>query len=191
MPSAKLKELARKDKPYRGFLEAIPREQLMDALGTATDQRFTLMLSCMMDPAYKQNSLVNLAKKFNISMTDFLKHIRDYQQGEGLGRMMLHFPDVMEDAAIDAKAKLVLCKRCEGEGSKDGKECGACDGSGRVRRPGDKEARRFVGEATGITGRKGPLVAQQFNIGGGDSLEDTVAITEKLLKGRTIDVEAG
>lgn len=77
----------------------------------------------------------------------------------------------------------IRCKTCEGKGKVSVGECLKCGGTGKIRVVGDEAARKLLMEATGQTGKKGPLVAQQFNLTAGtQSLEDMIAATDRILK---------
>lgn len=52
--------------------------------------------------------------------------------------------------------------------------CFTCDGKGTVRIIGDADSRKLLFEATGLTGKHGPLIVQQNNFGGAQSMEDSV-----------------
>jgi hypothetical protein len=57
-------------------------------------------------------------------------------------------------------------------------KCLVCDGVGTLRKVGDADSRKILFETMGLTGRKGPLVVQQFNTG---SMEDTVGAAHDVL----------
>src|SRR5207247_1366485 len=73
-------------------------------------------------------------------------------------------PEVIEGAVTDAAPSFVPCDECKGQ---DSEHCWQCRGAGQIRRPGDERKLAFVGEAVGMTSKRGPAVQinQQFNAG--------------------------
>jgi DnaJ-class molecular chaperone len=85
--------------------------------------------------------------------------------------MSKHMPKVLEDTAIDAKSRFDVCRTCRGTGEIiDGKKdtyvkCWKCSGKGKIRKPGDTDARKLVFESAGLTNKSRPAV--NVNVGAG------------------------
>jgi hypothetical protein len=115
-------------------------------------------------------------RKFNISLHEAQCLYTDHMRYQGLLRMSSQVPQVMADVAEDAKSRMRVCPRCDGEkvvestrGNKRGRRvCPDCKGTGEVRVIGDKHARDLVFESMKLTGQKGPLVAINQDFGSRD-----------------------
>lgn len=59
--------------------------------------------------------------------------------------------------------------------------CLTCDGSGTLRKIGDPDARKLLFDTLKLTGQKGPLVAQQFNMPGGTAPDEAVETVSQVL----------
>jgi hypothetical protein len=94
-----------------------------------------------------------------------------------------YLPRVMEDTCEDALA--CTCSDCGGTGRKKRRNsiwsCPTCRGTGKVRQHGSIENRKLVFESAGLTGKRAPLVAQQFNVGELESLEETLKWAREIL----------
>ena len=170
----------------------VPRSELASALSSQSDQRFILLVQRLLDPDYSKHKLSTLCRSLDLNIRDMVEGFRDAKILEGWLRASLHLPDVMEDVAIDAKSRQVVCARCEGSGKifrgkgDDAEQvnCPECSGDGQVRKSGDKDARNLMFESIGLTGKRGPLIAQQFNtLDGTESLETLMKATQPLLGG--------
>src|SRR5690242_20993399 len=144
-------ERAREDKSLRTFLETFPRETVAQFCRTSPDPRIQKMWMMMCNPAFRTHTLSTLARNLDITFKEFVDAFRDIQQMQGVARLMLHAPDVLEDTAIDAKSRMVACTECRGTGeiadeviqqSEDGETtvhstrvCPFCDGEKKVRKP--------------------------------------------------------
>lgn len=182
------------------------RRELSDALvaSGSNDPRMITLANMLLDPACRTTSPGVMLQKLQIRYADVAKVFSEHKRAEGLIRMARHYPDVMEDVAIDSKSREVTCTACggfgklivkvEGVGPED-RPCAQCDGHGAVRIMGDAANRKLLMEAAGLIGQKGPLVdARKLQIGGdGESLEDTLrAITrprQQALPAQTVSVE--
>lgn len=206
----------RKDKIFRRLEKSVPRVEMEAALAAAPSEKAHALLERMLDPAFRTHSLPKLAKDVGLRYTDVLKLIRDFRMDEGLLRMTGHLPQVMEDVAIDAKSRMVKCPACKGDGrivlteqvedpqsekkrlivvpklDEEGavvtEHCYTCDGSGELRQTGDADARKLLFESLKLTGQRGPLVAQQFNLGAGSAVEDDISQAQDVLDAEVVDV---
>ncbi len=180
---------ARKNPVLRRLADAIGRETLMQALELADDQRLRTLADMLADPAYSRCTFAKLCEKASVRMTEVVDAFRRYKLDEGVVAMYQHLPEVMEDTAQDAKSRSETCGRCKGEGKiaqddSSATDCPQCAGTGIMRVPGDADSRKLVFETAGLVGRRGLMLAQQFNIGdGGFSVESLITQGEKLIGG--------
>lgn len=86
--------------------------------------------------------------------------------------------EIVED---EKSKRSVVMHKLDPDGAPMWERCLVCDGVGTLRKVGDAKSRELLFETMGLTGRKGPLVVQQFNQGGGASMEDTVASARDVL----------
>jgi hypothetical protein len=207
----------RKDKVFRRLEASVPREEWLAACESSTDERATMLLARLMDPAYRKHSLPTLAKEVGLTYPQVLKMVTQHRLDQGLLRMSAHVPQVLEDVAIDSLSKDVTCGACRGfkvddvavvavtegvldpetkrtvivqklddEGRPVWERCLVCDGAGTLRKVGDKAARELMFETLQLTGKRGPMIAQQFINAGGQSVEDALDTVASVL-----DVKAG
>ena len=165
-----------RDIPALRFWDTIDREQFELAL--SENDKYAAFLGALHDPNYSRCSFPTLLRKFNISLHEAQALYTDHMRYQGLLRMSSQLPQVMADVAEDAKSRMRVCPRCDGEkvveptrGNKRGRRvCPDCKGTGEIRMIGDRHARDLVFESMKLTGQKGPLVSinQDFRSGGTD-----------------------
>jgi hypothetical protein len=177
-------------KAVNQLFDQLGRDQVLATLDFSDDPKAQQLMALLVDPR-------NAHEKFNT-----------LSRQEGLFRLNQALPDVMEDVAKDSRNQIVPCTHCNEERYirktekvrnpdwvKGGDEekwietdrmvlCPACYGRGEVELRGSKDARNLMMESLGLTGQKGPLIAQQINIGGASSHEDEVRLHQKLLESR-------
>ena len=158
---------ARKDTILRR-LEASIGEELPTTLHHSGDPRAMRLLELLMDPAYSRHSFAKLCERAGVGMVELVDLFRRYKLDLGILKMSKHVPAVLEDTAIDAKASMVCCKRCDGLGYVSGEDeirnCPACEGTGKLRQPGNPHARQVVFRANGLTAT-GPHVTVPSTVG--------------------------
>lgn len=153
---------------FRQLEESLPREELYGSLAAAADPRCATLLALLTDRELGKMTLPTLARRAGLAYAELLRLITAYRLDRGLLAMSAHVPQVLEDAAIDAKAKLVPCRQCQGTGKlasesikqTDGEitvgvetDCWVCEGTGKIRKSGDSDARELVFETLGLTGK--------------------------------------
>lgn len=160
----------------------------------AEDPKMQAFVQLLTDATRQNTGIARLAEQCGLSFQAVMDGFRRAKLGEGTLRMFHHVPEVMEQVAQDAKAKMVTCPKCDGlrvvpqrdimgqvvmeavEGKPQpvGRECPTCKGAGEVEKSGDPDARKLVFETAGLIGKRGPMVVQQFNsLDGSESPEDT------------------
>lgn len=184
------KMLRNSDALLKRMGEFIPRDDLASALSRASDDaRIAALAVRLIDPNFATTKLTKLANDLGLRYTDVVDGFRRAKLDEGMLRMFIRVPDILEDIAEDARTKIDACPRCDGEGEihKRGKSvtCPQCKGVGELRTPGDNEARRLTLEAAGIIGKRGGF-AQQINIGTVGGLEDVLRSGQQALAAPTV-----
>jgi len=176
------------------FMEKIRREgfgdRFFDFISNRSEKRFKLLLTALKDKQYKSVPLPSLCKASGIDMTELERSWIDFNRQRGLVRMASQLPDVMDDVAVDARSVVVKCRNCDGLGRLENQpefpECPICDGSGKVRRIGDKHSRELLFDTMKLTSKE-PLV----NINNNFSLESIVGDASKILRSNSevIDIQ--
>lgn len=137
------------------------REGLAAAAALSANPKCEILLSLLADPVYSRWGIKRLAAKVGLRPSELLDLFRDRKWIETTLAIHEELPEVVRDAVKDARASTIPCSDCQGTGrKKDETPCKMCD-NGRVRKPGDNAKLAFIGEAAGITGKKGPMF--QFN----------------------------
>lgn len=170
---------ARRDVYLRRLEKRIPRGEMASALAHLHDNaKLQEFVAALTNPLFRKWTMASLAYRAGLTLHDLADAFRRVKLDEGLIRMYKHFPAAAEDVARDARSRRVYCQRCDGLGKlgegKSERICPQCKGKCEVRVPGDADARKALLEAAGLIGRRGPLVAQQFNFSDGDALEDVM-----------------
>jgi hypothetical protein len=182
----------RKDKVFRRLEASVPREEWLASCEASSDERAQALLARLLDPSCRKHSLPQLAKEVGLTYPQVLKLVTNYRLDQGLLRMSAHVPQVLEDVAIDSESKLIACPACQGSGQletvdrktgeiTDTKACWSCDATGKLRKVGDADSRKLMLETLGLTGRRGPMIAQQFINAGGQSVEDALDTVASVL----------
>jgi len=146
------------------------REGLLSAALASSSPKAAELVKILLDKNHENWGTKAMALKAGLTTEEVVVMFEDQKRLES--RLALHeaLPQVVADAAQDAKASEVPCEHCKtSKMDENGALCYVCGGKGYVRRPGDKEKLAFVGEAAGITGKKSPFVQvnTQVNAGGG------------------------
>lgn len=176
------------DRPMQRFIDLVDETEFSAALTASGEPKYVTFLAARHDPAYRSLGFSALCRKFNISLQDVDDLWRSHQLHRGMMRMMNSLPDILEDVAVDARSRKVACPRCDGLAvltSDSGlpRACPVCDGTGKVRQTGDRDARHLVFESAGLTGKRGPLVAIQQNFGLDVELEEVLATSQRIVAG--------
>lgn len=139
-----------------------PEDRLMIAhiLSRSNDERMQRLSRLLLDPVDLMGQKVSLAAQAvacgvsDVEISNvFVKAIK----AEGFIRQAKHLPDLMEQAAIDAKSKFEDCKKCGGAGSIGDKVCEKCSGSGTVYVLGDTTRLRMIFETYGLLSKGGGI----------------------------------
>ena len=187
---------ARKDSLARRVFNSIGREELLETLSVAQDERAGRLLELLLDPEYRNHTFGRLCERARLSATEVVDLFRKYKIDLGIVAMAKRAPEVMRDVAIDAQSKQSYCRRCDGTGEvfdeDEERTCPACKGTGEVRTRGDEKARKLFFETFRLTGKKAPAVAIQQNFGRKeDSLEHLITLAEEAIQVTPSSAEDG
>ncbi len=182
--------IARRDPLMKRFEKNVPRDEVVEALShhMEANPRVNQLVQMLLDPTYVNHAMGTLCSKVGLSLHEVMDYFRKTHMDVGLMRLYKHVPDVLEDVAEDAKRSIKTCWKCFGDGKvpknkEESAECPECGGKGKLMVKGDDNARKLVFEAAGLTGKTGPLVAQQFNFAGVIPTEDHAKDIAKLMEG--------
>jgi hypothetical protein len=135
------------------------RDGFLSAALASTNPKAGALAEMLLDSAYAKHGTKALAKKAGLTVPEIVDMYRDRKWLESVIAVHEQLPDILRDAATDAKAALVPCSACRATGlDEKGAECFICRGIKLVRKPGDKDKLKFVGEAAGLVGKTGPAV---------------------------------
>lgn len=128
------------------------RDGLLAAALASNNPKAKTLVELILDKAHKSTGTKKLAAKAGITAPEIVDMFRDKKWLEATLVLHEELPQIVRDTAQDAKASEVPCDDCKGP------ECTRCRGTGKVRKPGDKDKLAFVGEAVGLIRNRQPLV---------------------------------
>jgi hypothetical protein len=189
---AEMRTLDRKghDQALQGFFKGVPEGDMVQALHHSGDPRVVQLLGMLFDPNYSAMTFTHLCRECGLFLGDIVDVFRRFKLDQGILEMANRAPDILRDTAEDAKSTDAICLACQGAGTlvidEEGNEdaCAACLGVGSVKVPGHDKARELFYKTMGLTDRKVPLIAQQFNLSAEriPTVEDFVNEASKELK---------
>lgn len=159
------------------------RKGLLEAALASTNPKAPLLAELCLDKAFKTAGTKALAKRAGLEADEVVDLYRNRKWLEATMALHDQLPDIISGAAQDAKPSMIPCTECKGKGKvkipdkEDLESCWVCGGWGEIRKSGDKDKLRFIGDATGITGKVAPAIQNniQVNSGGmGISFEELV-----------------
>lgn len=167
------------------------REGLLAAAVASKNPKARDLAALILDSAHRNWGTKALAKKAGLEAPEIVDMFRDRKWLEATLAIHEDLPDILRDAAIDAKASYVPCEACKGKGvdwekGEGGQECYVCKGTRTVRKPGDKDKLKFVGEAAGMVGKVEPQT--QVNVQVNNQTQTSTVSFEDLLRKATIPV---
>ena len=192
------------DKPLRDFKLAVDEDEFMRACRMESeDSKWGRLHLALMRPNV---TFMQAVKSEGISLLELNQFWSDSSKHMGTIRMMNHLPDVMEQTAVEARQKVVVCARCAGtqvvyeyekpvvelEGGRLDfgekvlvrKACPTCVDSivpGRVIQPGDLESKKLMFKVAGLL-KDGQVVnvdARTLNVG---AVEGEVSAIGRILE---------
>ena len=159
------------------------RDELMKALDSSQSPKAQRFLELLAMPKNSRTGMAKIAQQAGLSMMDFAQIFRNWYSSQALMKFYKELPNLSADIAADARAYKDFCSTCGGKGAvvldpddpRAGKsKCVRCEGTGVIQKPGDTEARKYMGEATGqIKSRQGVNVnVNVANVGIDSFVED-------------------
>lgn len=150
------------DPIFKKFVEKLcTSEELKEALATIGTERATKFLYELIRLEKKHGpgstTIVRAAKKCGIGIDGLSELWRSHSTALAMTKLIAATPRLAEDLVEASLNHDVLCPACQGEGIlemrlglAETKECPQCQGSGKIRRPGDKDAREHALEWAGV-----------------------------------------
>ena len=175
------------------------REQIALVLRNSTDERMRTLAAQASDPMYKQTSFAVLAEKNKLNYYMVAEEFKHIMRGEGYIRQAQHLPDLMEQAAIEARSKFELCDTCDGKGTVPDadaydalckkadekkqrwphyaprKQCTQCKGKGKIWVKGDVEQLKMIFETYGLIGKGGAGLNVNFDLRRAPEVPETMS----------------
>ncbi len=177
-------ETLRVKKTWENFEESVGgRAALGEMLRYSQTREAATLLAHLEDPRAAGQPLRRLCEDAGLSFFQLYQTFKDAAKARAHIETEIvqanYLPRVMADTCEDALTTWRTCPACNGTGRLvlKGKrvDCSTCGGKGKVKEPGDIDNRKLALEAAGLVGRRGPLVAQQFNLNPGvPCIEDVV-----------------
>ena len=163
------------------------REGLLQAAMASPNPKAAFLAELLLDKAFSRSGTKVLAKKADMGADEIVDLYRNKKWLEATLALHEQLPDIIHGAAADAKPKMVPCAECKGQQkTEDGKTCWICGGWGEVRRPGDKDKLKFIGDAVGLTGKVAPAVQNNIQVNA-PGTNQTVSFDE-MMRRATIQV---
>lgn len=142
------------------------RDGLLEAALASSNPKAAILAELCLDKAFSRSGTKDLARKADMGADEIVDLYRNKKWLEATLALHERLPEIMTGAADDAKPRMAPCPECKASGlTENGDNCWVCGGSREIRKAGDKDKLSFVGEAVGMTGKRGPAVVlnQQIN----------------------------
>lgn len=157
------------DQALQRFFKGMEEDEMVQALHHSGDPRVVQLLGMLFDPNFAEMTFTHLCRECGLALGDMVDVFRRFKLDQGILEMANRAPQILRDTADDAKSQKAVCLNCQGDGSiivgehEEDQVCAACMGDGHIKIPGHDKARELFFKTMGLTDKKAPLVAQQFN----------------------------
>ena len=178
------------DQSIRRFFNVVDGEVFVELCAATTDERFR-NLGVGIATKYRGWGTLRLCKELGINLHELNEFYRDAMLHIATINIMGKVPEVMQAVVEESLPGADVCPMCDGlkmlagENGARRRRCPKCDGEGHIVTPGSNDARKLLWEQLGLV-KRGPLVAQQFNLGGGQTplpdLTQVIQVRDKLLE---------
>ena len=180
----------RHDRSFMKLSKLVDKDEWQEVLGYFPENaKAAKLLMLLSNPLFNKASFGKLAVMSRLSTAELTLFFSNAKKQEGLMRISLMLPAIMEETAEDALPTDEPCVRCDGTGQLMRGPCPHCRSTGSIRVKGDLDNRKLVLEMVGLIGKRGSGQAVQINIGGSQSLEERIGIAQQLLTEPIIDAE--
>jgi hypothetical protein len=174
--------------------QEIPRETILALLEPETDPCAKRLFDLMQDPSEQDAPLNGLVYRSQLTYSRLCDILIRNGLVVAAVKTAARMPALVDDIALDAFGRTVVCPKCDGAGhrivKKAEQRCAACHGAGVLRIIGDKDARANLLESSGMIGKHatGPIVNVNMMQQGIETPESEVARVERAL---TIEAVTG
>jgi hypothetical protein len=182
---AKLDVAERDDPAYKKFSEMVGgKDGLREMAAWSENPKAQKLLELIDDNRFKTYGIKALAKRCGMTLPELCNLFRERYFLEMYLKFFSSMPKIAEGVIEDAQPGTDVCPMCGGEQyitrNDVTKPCPKCSGSGKVRTPGDKEARRDVFKAVGIHKESSTNITQIGNVTveGVDDFEELMKSTK-------------
>ncbi len=178
----------RHDRTFMKLSKLVEKDEWQEVLGYFPENaKAAKLLMLLSNPLFNKATFGKLAVKSGLSTAELVLFLNNAKKQEGIARMSIKLPDIMEEIAEDALPTDEPCMRCDGTGQLKKGPCLHCRSTGSIRVKGDLDNCKLVLEMAGLIGKRGSGQAVQINIGGYRSLEERVGIAQRLLADPFVD----
>jgi len=191
------------DKPLLNFCKEADPQVVLEALSDSEfDSKWHRALISLQDPTQANKSLARIVREHGITLKQLMDKYRSAAVARAHFKAQERLPQVMEGIVDDALPSEDVCPMCEGQkkvpdpqgrttqrGNIRTVRCMKCLGKGRVRVPGQTDARKMVLQSQGMIDKHAPGAAVQVNVGVPDLMQ--AIRVQETLDSKTVDHAAG
>lgn len=180
----------RDDPAYKKFSEMVGgKEGLLELASWSENPKAKKLCETLDSDKYKNYGIKALARRCGMTLPELCNLFREKHFLETFITFFQGVPQIAKGAVEDASPSTDMCPVCSGFATiKRGEvevECPKCEGSGRIRLRGDKEARRDVFKAVGLLKDVPSVINQQIGnvtVEGLDNFEELMKTAAKTAK---------
>lgn len=141
------------------------RQGLLEAALASSNPKAAALVELCLDRAFSKSGTKALAKRAGMEADEVVDLYRNRKWLEATLALHEQLPEIIGGAADDAKPKMVPCPECKAKCTlESGEKCWVCGGWGEIRRAGDKDKLKFIGDAVGLTGKVAPQTQTNVQI---------------------------
>ena len=177
----------RDDPAYKKFAEMVGgKEGLLELASWSENPKAKKLCEVLDSDKYKNYGIKALARRCGMTLPELCNLFREKHFLETFITFFQGVPGIVKGAVEDASPSLDMCPVCSGFGNlKRGEQeviCPKCEGVGKIRLRGDKEARRDVFKAVGLLKDTPAVINQQIGnvtVEGLDNFEELMKTAAK------------
>jgi hypothetical protein len=180
----------RDDPAYKKFSEMVGgKEGLLELASWSENPKAKKLCEVLDSDKYKNYGIKALARRCGMTLPELCNLFREKHFLETFITFFQGVPEIAKGAVEDASPSTDMCPVCSGfKTIKRGEEevlCPKCEGTGKIRLRGDKEARRDVFKAVGLLKDSPAVINQQIGnvtVEGLDNFEELMKTAAKTAK---------